>query len=326
MPWRSQIVGVYRDGVLNPIADEHPRSHVARVFATPWPGAYATHLDSALHFGKHWHDTFGMGILERGAQSWFSGRGQVRGYAGDVITLNPGEIHDGRPLGAETRRWRMLYMDVATMQHFLPAASRGAAIARPVIPDAPLFAAFARLFRVLERWNVSRSGTDALACEESLAATCTRLMARHGSAPFQPRVADGAVRAVRERLSDDTARVPTLDELGRLVGLSRYQVMRRFEKVYGVPPHAWLLRMRAERARLLIRGGATLAAAANQAGFADQSHMTRVFVRQFGFTPGAWRGTTKSPAGFAGGRAGDGSTRNPLNPMRSINRASHDKQ
>jgi AraC-like DNA-binding protein len=69
--------------------------------------------------------------------------------------------------------------------------------------------------------------------------------------------------------------------------------------------------MRAERARLLIRGGATLAAAANQAGFADQSHMTRAFVRQFGFTPGAWRVTTKPPAGFAGGRVGtatEGST------------------
>jgi hypothetical protein len=55
---------------------------------------------------------------------------------------------------------------------------------------------------------VSRSGTDALACEESLAATCARLMVHHGSAPVQPRVADGDVRAAREHLSDDTARVP----------------------------------------------------------------------------------------------------------------------
>src|ERR1051325_10202727 len=93
----------------------------------------------------------------------------------------------------------------------------------------------------------------------------------------------------RERLSDTQAAVPTLDELGRLVGLSRYQVMRRFEKVYGVPPHAWLLRRRVERARVLIRAGATLATAAQQAGFADQSHMTRAFARQFGFPPGAWR-------------------------------------
>src|SRR2546427_4255622 len=46
-------------------------------------------------------------------------------------------------------------------------------------------------------------------------------------------------------------------------------------------PHAWLLRCRAERARVLIRDGVALAAAAAATGFADQSHMTRVFARQF---------------------------------------------
>jgi AraC-like DNA-binding protein len=65
--------------------------------------------------------------------------------------------------------------------------------------------------------------------------------------------------------------------------------LRRFEKAYGVPPHAWLLLQRGERARSLIREGSTLAQAATSCGFADQSHMTRLFVRQFGFTPGAWQ-------------------------------------
>jgi AraC-like DNA-binding protein len=74
-----------------------------------------------------------------------------------------------------------------------------------------------------------------------------------------------------------------------MTGLSKYQVLRRFQKAYGVPPHAWLQQRRAERARSLIRHGARLAAAAAACGFADQSHLTRVFVRQFGFTPGAWR-------------------------------------
>jgi AraC-like DNA-binding protein len=45
----------------------------------------------------------------------------------------------------------------------------------------------------------------------------------------------------------------------------------------------------AERARHLIRHGADLAEAAAASGFSDQSHMTRIFTRQFGFTPGAWQ-------------------------------------
>src|SRR5467141_2443394 len=54
--------------------------HVARVLASPLKGVYSTHIDSAQQFGRHWHDTYGFGFLEHGAQEWFSGRGIVRGY------------------------------------------------------------------------------------------------------------------------------------------------------------------------------------------------------------------------------------------------------
>ncbi len=268
--------------------------HVARVLASPLKGVYSTHIDSGHEFGRHWHDTYGFGFLEHGAQEWFSGRGIVRGYPGEVIGTNPGEVHDGRPLGPPTRRWRIVYVDVDVMTT-LTAPERGAGghaeITSPVIQDPMLFRILQRLFSRLERWNKrtphARS-VDSLAFEEALVASCVRLMARHASRQWSdapPR----DLQQVRERLADDSARGPSLADLARLAGLSRYQVLRRFERAYGVPPHAWLLRRRAERARVLIREGVTLAAAAAATGFADQSHMTRVFARQFGFTPGAWR-------------------------------------
>src|SRR5256886_13848315 len=52
--------------------------HVARVLASPLKGVYSTHIDSGHEFGRHWHDTYGFGFLEHGAQEWFSGRGIVR--------------------------------------------------------------------------------------------------------------------------------------------------------------------------------------------------------------------------------------------------------
>lgn len=45
------------------------------------------------------HDQFGIGLVERGAQKSLSGRGMVEAEAGHVITVNPGEVHDGIPLG-----------------------------------------------------------------------------------------------------------------------------------------------------------------------------------------------------------------------------------
>ena len=45
---------------------------------------------------------------------------------------------------------------------------------------------------------------------------------------------------------------------------------------------------RLEMVRRLLLGGATLASAAMAAGFADQSHMTRHFLKTHGLTPGRW--------------------------------------
>src|SRR5687768_9962782 len=88
-----------------------PVPHRSRVLASPWPGVYGTHIDSGRHFGRHSHATYGIGVLEAGAQRSASGRGVVEAHAGDLITTNPGEVHDGRPLGGPSRRWRMLYLE-----------------------------------------------------------------------------------------------------------------------------------------------------------------------------------------------------------------------
>jgi len=108
----------------------------------------------------------------------------------------------------------------------------------------------------------------------------------HGNPGAQ---ASAQMKQVRDRLADDPLEPPSLTNLAVMVGLSKFQVLRRFEQAYGVTPHAWLLQQRAERARGLIHGGASLAQVAADCGFADQSHMTRIFTRHFGFTPGAWQ-------------------------------------
>ncbi|MFV6430423.1 helix-turn-helix domain-containing protein, partial [Klebsiella pneumoniae] len=54
----------------------------------------------------------------------------------------------------------------------------------------------------------------------------------------------------------------------------------------GMTPHAYLLQRRLSLVRKLIWGGMNLVDAAIAGGFADQSHMTRLFVRSYGYTPG----------------------------------------
>ncbi len=267
--------------------------HHCRVLGSPWKGVHGTWIDSARHFGRHWHATYGLGVVEQGAQRSASGQGDVEAFAGDLITTNPGEVHDGRPLGADSRRWRMVYLEpqvVASMGE-VPA---DLALTRPVVHDARLGQALRQLLDRLERWNAG-AGTraNALACDEALAHACGVLLQGHTTAAAPQEASAGFATArlltVRDRLGDDPLDVPSLDQLATLAGLSKFQLLRQFQKVFGLTPFAWLLQQRAERARALIRDGAGLASAAAACGFADQSHMTRTFARHFGFTPGAWQ-------------------------------------
>lgn len=257
----------------------------------PTRGIYSTHTLSGRQFGRHWHDAYGFGILEEGAQRSGSGRGRVDAFAGQVITTNPGEVHDGSPLGSATRRWCIVSVDADVFSALIEHAGAAAEITRPVIDDRLLLQRLQRLFRRLERWRAcaGNRAAEELACEESLIETAVHLVARHGTVRPRTDTPDCDLRRLRELLADAPLDPPSLADMAAMTGLSRYQVLRRFEKTYGLPPHAWLLCRRAEHALRRIRGGETLIEAAAASGFADQSHMTRVFLRHYGFTPGAWR-------------------------------------
>jgi AraC-like DNA-binding protein len=161
-------------------------------------------------------------------------------------------------------------------------------LTRPVIRDPRLRMALRRLLDQLERWSAYPSADRALACEELLVRACALVLRDH-STTRPDRNARGEVRHARERLADDPSNPPSLAQLATLVGLGKYQLLRRFEQAYGMTPHAWLRRVRIERARASIGGTTRLAQIAADCGFADQSHMTRAFIGHFGFTPGAWR-------------------------------------
>jgi AraC-like DNA-binding protein len=271
--------------------------HRCRILGAPWIGVYGVYSVSGRSFPKHWHDGYGVGFLESGAQRSASGRGQVEAFAGDVITFNPGEVHDGRPLGGPTRSWRMVCIEHAALA--VATGARGAEIIRPVIRDARLVGAVTRLLRHLERHAKSanaRSGVDALACEEALIDTCGLLLRGHGSQPVVRPTPSDDLRRVRDRLADDSRHPPALGELAAMTSLSKFQLLRRFRRLFGLPPHAWVLQRRVEHVRALILSGSSLAAAAAESGFADQSHMTRAFARHCGFTPGAWKRAMRAPA------------------------------
>ena len=105
-----------------------------------------------------------------------------------------------------------------------------------------------------------------------------------GSPGKEPR----AVRRLREHIESHYAEAVTLADLASLVSLSKFHMLRVFRASVGLPPHAFLTRVRILHAQALIRAGVSLTRVALDTGFSDQSHLIRHFKRALGVTPGAY--------------------------------------
>ena len=250
----------------------------------PAPGVLATRLDSAQAFPRHAHDTYGIGRIRRGAQRSWSAAGWVEAAAGDLLMVNPGEVHDGMPLDATGRRWHMLYVAPALVD----AAAAEVLRARGPVPMWRPVARDDVLARAFERWHArlaARAGT--LACDEAQTALLAALLLRQARvAPA--RLASPSIAHARQRLDDDPATDPGLAALADDAGLSRFQLLRAFARELGMTPHAYLVQRRLALARSLLDAGQSIAQAAAAAGFADQAHLTRAFRRCLGYTPAVY--------------------------------------
>src|SRR5215469_10410675 len=245
------------------MSDVTGSSDDAASIALPWIEART--LLSDRSFPRHSHDQLGVGVIVFGAHRSWSGIGQVEARTGDIIMVNPGEMHDGLLAGDAPREWRMLYFDPAVVARL--AEAEGAAspeIVRPAATDSALATRLAELFATL-----TEEPPDLLLLEQSLVRLVMRIVHRHSLRPPPVREASPAVRAVLARIDEDPASPVNLTELAALAGVSRFQLLRGFAREVVATPHAYLVQRRVHMARRMLAGGQPIVEVAIDSGFAD---------------------------------------------------------
>ena len=284
-----------------------PRTHDERLrFWRPLPREAADIIcgEGAVQaLPLHAHDALQV-ILPQSPFAVVDGRrGTTVVRPGQVYVAAPLETHGARSVDGVPCAMRVVLVGAAmlpTLRGDLLRLSGGAASGRQqfILDDADLYG---------ELWALvddMRGPLVALTCAPRLLASLARALAgrttRPSAAPGRRagRQAAGVAR-VRDHLRAHIADAISLDELATVAGLSKFYLLRAFRLAYGVTPHAYQMQLRLAFAWRLIVDGRSLSHATYDAGFADQSHLTRRFASAFGLSPARYARELAIPPGVA---------------------------
>ena len=228
----------------------------------------------------HTHDTWDLMLLDDGVVSFaLDHRQHDNGDPDRVILLPPGVPHDGRTVETYGFRKRVLYLDTSV----LPADLADAAVDTPIHRDGDLRRQLAGLHRALAQPG------DELEAETRLAFVRDRILLGFGRrAPTAGSPTARVASSLRGLLDADPTNSVTLVQAGQVLGASPTHLVRAFRRAFGLPPHAYLIGRRIDSARKLLLDGLPIAEAASAAGFYDQAHLSRHFVRYLGISPGRY--------------------------------------
>ena len=128
-----------------------------------------------------------------------------------------------------------------------------------------------------------------------VAARLTAFLSSQRSEGVRFRTASGGLalwqkRKVQRFIEEGLEGALRVESLAALVSLCPSHFCRAFKESFGETPHAYIIKLRVERARtLMLTTSENLSQIALACGLADQAHLCRRFRQVAGMTPGAWR-------------------------------------
>jgi AraC-like DNA-binding protein/mannose-6-phosphate isomerase-like protein (cupin superfamily) len=230
-------------------------------------------------FAKHAHETLALGVITEGCGSFWCRGVTHEARTGQVVLIPPGETHTGGSAGGDPLGYSMLY---------IPARGAQLYAAPPVLTD-PALATALRVFTA----RVRRTD-DPLSIESALAHALALLGRLSSGASRQRRHREPlAIRRVRAYIDEHCGDAIRLSDLALVADLNPEYLSRAFHGAVGLPPHAYLVQARVQKAKSLLAAGEPPATAAAAVGFVDQSHLTRHFKRHVGTTPARYQKYTR---------------------------------
>jgi AraC family transcriptional regulator len=243
-----------------------------------------TRYQPNARIAAHYHRGLTLSVIFGGGYVECFGRSRIESVPFTAVLKPPGFEHENVMSAAGLHA---LYAEPLD-EPWGGAAPELRAVAEPVLLTGPRVAGVViRLRR--EQLAADRSG---LHMEEAL----LELLGEATSVVrwSRSRVTDRWLSPVVDLLRERYLAPPTIKELAALAGVHPVYLVQRFRQRFGCTVGDYVRRLKIDHAARLLAGPLPVGRIALESGFADHSHLTRIFRRGVGITPSQYRAAVSS--------------------------------
>ncbi|WP_196891602.1 AraC family transcriptional regulator [Aureivirga marina] len=207
--------------------------------------------------------------------------------SGDIPVVNPFTLHKSENLDIKGFQYRMFYID---SELFLKVSQE--VFGKEILPQFQEFAIrdvyleknliqlhkilFQDSYTLLQKQNYLYEILTYMVKNHTIIGKENQLKLNHSK---------NIVSKVEDFLRVHYHQKIELQDLVEIANLSPYHLNRIFAKEKGIPPHQFLINLRLNKARKLLKTSKNVTEIGLEVGFFDQSHFTRNFKNFIGITP-----------------------------------------
>lgn len=251
---------------------------------------FASYTLTHHQFSKHFHDHYVIELVVNGRDSFYCSGKTYTAEKNQFAFINPGEVHTGSTVADTPLQYYSLYPDQKSMMGIATQLEivlpHDVHFQRPVMAQPLLAKKFINLFHSFYVFPDDKFFQEEIFfdCMHALL-KCTNHKDPSSSTNKKDRRVQLLIDYIRSHFHEEIS----LQQLASLVNLNPFHLVRVFKKITGLSPYEYLLIIRSEHARQLLRSGYKVQDAALEAGFYDTSHFNRVFRKIAGMSPKSFR-------------------------------------
>lgn len=237
-------------------------------------------------FPRHFHDHYVIELVVKGADTFYCDGKTYTAGINQLVLINPGEVHTGSTVFDTPLQYFSLYPDKKMLEQV--AESIGFSLPADFNFRQCLLNPSSLTQKFLLLFSSFQANKDALLQEEIFMDCMNELLqqpAGSNVASLPVNRKDLRIKILVDFIRSHFKEDISLRQMGELVRLNPFYLVRFFKKIMNVSPYDYLLIIRAEHAKQLLHKGHKVQDAARQSGFYDASHLNRSLRKIAGMSP-----------------------------------------